>query len=975
MKKMTKIMSLLLAVVMVFTMAACNPTVDPSGSSSSTTPSGSKPTSSTPDGKASYVVKVQSAGGLALSNVDIEIREGDNLLTVGRTAKDGTYTFKLAVGKEYNIELSNVPKGYEVRDSYSFNGNSAVISLASAVISDESISGTQFKLGDIMYDFQFVDSEGVVHKLSETLAEKKMVMLNFWSETCTYCWNEFEPINNVYNDFANEIEIFALNDAGETMDAVLEWKTSLGLDMPMGLSTSGLGIGSFGFSGRPTTVIIDRYGMIAMAHAGAITSGHVWRQIFLHFTAENYEQILVEDYEQIVPEQEVTEEFPGSDAIGEAINSGTPNVTYRPGTGEGYEYAWPFIVTEYEGESCIKASNSRVDSAQAFIFADVELKAGQAIGFDYLISSELASDIAAVIVNGEDIYQMSGYDVVPEWKTCYPWVALEDGVYEVAICYLKDGTNNHGDDTIYIDNLRVVDQDEIEVDCYIPRQAAVENEDGEFEYVDVFYNEADGYYHVGSENGPLLLANLQGYTQFNSTTSVYLMAIYGELKKDGHDYYEDLTPFASYASNASLNGYCTVTRELAEILKVVAQIKGYEGTEGEWLKICEYYEAYGPNGTHLEDPIKGLAPFSAPEAVLGKWHLNETTNEWEFTAENENLPEGDYNFYYYDRAIMPKGMFYKFTPEVSGAYRITSHASSAGGTEAWLFTEDSFNNRVALYTYAAEERIQLATDGNVSICYYMEAGQTYYIDIAFWDVYEVGYIPFDMEFLGETYNKFLQASPGYFTFYEGAEGHYIAGGIDVYLGEDNIYYHLIGEDENGDPILGSPLYADFTLPTVAFTGSAMMDTPVLDKNGNPVLDENGQPVYIKGNISMGGFDFRKTEYDHEILAYLANHDGNVEATRDYLKVLWGEDYEKTAEAYMLEEIFKGQYHGKGQDMTAAIEEFLDDVIDAEGQPHDGCVIVTKELAELLQMLMDKYTFPGVDHSWTKVCYYYERMGQ
>ena len=30
--------------------------------------------------------------------------------------------------------------------------------------------------------------------------------------------------------------------------------------------------------------------------------------------------------------------------------------------------------------------------------------------------------------------------------------------------------------------------------------------------------------------------------------------------------------------------------------------------------------------------------------------------------------------------------------------------------------------------------------------------------------------------------------------------------------------------------------------------------------------------------------------------------------------------------------------------------------------------------ENLQMLMDKYTFSGVDHSWTKLCYYYDYIG-
>ena len=40
----------------------------------------------------------------------------------------------------------------------------------------------------------------------------------------------------------------------------------------------------------------------------------------------------------------------------------------------------------------------------------------------------------------------------------------------------------------------------------------------------------------------------------------------------------------------------------------------------------------------------------------------------------------------------------------------------------------------------------------------------------------------------------------------------------------------------------------------------------------------------------------------------------------------------------------------------------------------GCVKVDENFANVLQMLMDKYTFPGVLDSWLKLCYYYEYVG-
>ena len=33
-----------------------------------------------------------------------------------------------------------------------------------------------------------------------------------------------------------------------------------------------------------------------------------------------------------------------------------------------------------------------------------------------------------------------------------------------------------------------------------------------------------------------------------------------------------------------------------------------------------------------------------------------------------------------------------------------------------------------------------------------------------------------------------------------------------------------------------------------------------------------------------------------------------------------------------------------------------------------------ERVDILQKLMDKYTFAGVDQSWLKLCYYYDYLG-
>ncbi|MBR2489850.1 MAG: hypothetical protein IKB45_05195, partial [Clostridia bacterium] len=93
----------------------------------------------------------------------------------------------------------------------------------------------------------------------------------------------------------------------------------------------------------------------------------------------------------------------------------------------------------------------------------------------------------------------------------------------------------------------------------------------------------------------------------------------------------------------------------------------------------------------------------------------------------------------------------------------------------------------------------------------------------------------------------------------------------------------------------------------------------------------------------------------------------------YLKKLWGEDYDANAEIYEIDDIFEGRFHGDGEDLTAEIRTYLSKM-DKSKTEKDGCVEVDKRLAEILQMLMDKYTFEEVENSWIKICYYYDYLG-
>ena len=943
MKKLRKFLALILAVLMLLaSFAACNPSTQPDETTGETTqpntPDETKPGSS--EAKAEYSITVKSAGGLALSGVNVYIYTDDTLEDlVNYTTTDAAGVAKITLKKndKYVAVLSGMPEGYKTEACYPLSGTATEITLTSAVIDSTDHSGKSYQLGDVMRDFSVVDSDGNTQKLSELLKTKKVVLINFWYTTCSWCVKEFPYMDAVYQQYKDDVEIVALNHStlsGDSEEGIKNFKNNFytdyvgegaegGLSFPMAKDYTNMGP-AFNIQGYPTSVLVDRYGVICMIEAGGIVSDAPFVAMFEHFTAENYEQKLFHSLDELMPAEKPNVSMPSSDEIAGVFNRGEITVTYRPETEDkNAEMYWPFIIKEKDGEKVIVPANSGKDGSFSIMYADVTLKAGEALAFDYWASCEQGADILYMLVDAKDIYQISGES--NKWNTCFTYVAQKDGTYEVAFCYSKDSSDTVGDDTVYLKNLRVVKESEINVPTYIPRYAATDRAADGFgyeTYITPVFNEADGLWHVGDKNGPLLLVDLMKATQF-SNLPIYTHAYNGQIEIDGVNYYDAIVQYCNYASNAAIYGLCSINAELKDLLEKVAQAIGLESDNpNQWLQMCSYYDAYGTNGVHLDDPIRGLAAHSAYTAT-----------------------EGDDNHVYYDRVIMPRGLLYKFVPERSGAYRITSH--SDWQVDGWIFNAD----RTEYYVHEGGERMYY-DPVNLSMVVYFEAGKDYYIDIAFYDVYQVGGFTFSVEFLGASYDHFTVCAPGYFTFPDGEivdDGmsdlaEILSGGIKIAMGDDGYYHEL-----RADGSLGSVIYADFVGLTAVFSHS------------------------VEEMIGRGAFNFAVTESDQEILNYMALYG---DGTREKLKEIWGEEFEELAEIYKLDEVLAGKTHGRGPDLTADITAYLDKKLPAsEDHPElEGCVPVDARLAELLQTLMDKYTFAGVDYSWAKLCYYYQHLG-
>ena len=979
-KLISLLLCLILTVSCVFPLVACGDKNNGEDDDKNNTPGGTiigGGEGSTENGETEYTVKVVTVGGMPLEGVMVYIHNGEgySVCTAPQeTDKDGMAKFKLKTSNDYSVQIDGVPKGYNVKegltkdDRYPLTAPDTVIKVSSAPIKTGGFEDT-YELGDVMYDFTLTDIDGKTYKLSDMLEKKDMVMLNFWYVGCSNCALEFPYINRVYEDYKDDIEILAINDyPTDTVEDVEGYNEYIhkvygtlnedeNLEMPLiKLGNENLSISSFESGGWPTTVIIDRYGVVCMIEVGAVLGEGKWKNVFDHFVGEDYKQTLITDNSILNPQIEPTIKWDenSESAIAGAFNSGDIKVSYHPETNEkDAKYAWPFVVDTFNGETVIRPSNQGVDNSFSILYADVELKPGQAIMFDWFASTqnnEMGTDVLYILVDGKDIYSISGISE-EGFEICCTYVdprPLVPGVndndvatYEVAFAYYKDTVEAEGDDTVYLKDLRVVSVDEIPVETYIFRYAATdlnETKDGYNTYVNV-YLAPDGYYRVGDpslgNNAPLLLANHLSYTQFDpeKTVSERVYENY-ELMVNGVNMFQNWVTYGNAASNSQMYYYTPVTEELKEMLVAYCDTHrlkvGKAANENLWLQLCVYYDAYGVDedgnpAEHLENPIKGLTSFSAFEVEIT--NPNPTTSG-EIVASAEVT---------YNRVIMPRGYLYRFVPTKSGVYRITSKSEQE--VNGWIFTGNNDEwvknegDRTILATYEAGERytpeLLIDPDGdgiyeqdnkNVSLVAFMEAGTEYYIDIAFYDVYATGTFTFDVKWVAENFGYFVQASPGPITYIESADGgmgQLIAGGIDVdFKTVDGVEYayQVIERDENGNVTKwGEKIYADFYYPTTLFPTQS-----------------------IEALLKANAFNYTITELDREALIIL---DGMRLDTKFVIINKWinkgtvadeaaGED-KWNSEGFdaIVKDYYDGEFNGSySEDVKALVEINFDSVV-------------------------------------------------
>ena len=140
--------------------------------------------------------------------------------------------------------------------------------------------------GQNMPDFTVDLTDGTTATLSELLKEKDLVVLNIFASWCKPCENEFPEMEEVYQANSDRMVIVSLSgEPNDTMEIIADYKESHGLSFPMGLTGDKLSLKVTSF---PTTVMIDRNGMVGLVKVGAFVDKEEFESKVGYFLSPDY---------------------------------------------------------------------------------------------------------------------------------------------------------------------------------------------------------------------------------------------------------------------------------------------------------------------------------------------------------------------------------------------------------------------------------------------------------------------------------------------------------------------------------------------------------------------------------------------------------------------------------------------------------------------------------------------------------------
>ncbi len=136
--------------------------------------------------------------------------------------------------------------------------------------SNQTTNVTQgINLGNRAIDFQLQSINGTTVKLSDFRGSP--VLLNFWATWCGPCKLEAPFLDQINASYSSQGLVMLAVDVGENATTVQNFMTGLNISLPVLLDSNQSVSRTYALTGIPTTLLIDKGGIIQYKRIGAFS--------------------------------------------------------------------------------------------------------------------------------------------------------------------------------------------------------------------------------------------------------------------------------------------------------------------------------------------------------------------------------------------------------------------------------------------------------------------------------------------------------------------------------------------------------------------------------------------------------------------------------------------------------------------------------------------------------------------------------
>ncbi len=139
------------------------------------------------------------------------------------------------------------------------------------------------------FDVELTDGTHITR--DALLEDKEVTVVVLFATWCGPCEEEFPEMDAVYQKYQDKMGMIAIDvDFLDSMDGLKEYEQSHNLSFPLAFGLDNETLDFVKTTTYPTTLIVDRNGVIRVHRVGSIPSAEVFEQLLTPFMGEGYTQ-------------------------------------------------------------------------------------------------------------------------------------------------------------------------------------------------------------------------------------------------------------------------------------------------------------------------------------------------------------------------------------------------------------------------------------------------------------------------------------------------------------------------------------------------------------------------------------------------------------------------------------------------------------------------------------------------------------